>query len=72
MKAILGFTRVLVRGVDKVKRKLEFVLMALNVRKIVAQRATLFGKKRKRQFLHYFNRNYRFLFSQRHLCPEPF
>ena len=62
----------LVRGVDKVKRELGFVLIALNVRKIVAQRTTLFDKKRKRQFLHYFNRNYRFLFSQRHLCPEPF
>ena len=72
MKAILGFTQMSVRGIDKVKRELGFVQMVLNVRKIVAQRATLFGKKRKRQFLHYFNRNYRFLFSQRHLCPEPF
>ena len=35
----------LVRGVDKVKRELGFVLMALNVRKIVAQRGTLFDKK---------------------------
>ena len=33
MKAILGFTRMSVRGIDKVKRELGFVLMALNVRK---------------------------------------
>ena len=40
MKAILGFTRMSVRGIHKVKRELGFVLMALNIRKIVAQRAT--------------------------------
>jgi len=47
MKAILGFTRMSVQGVDKVKRKLRFVLMALNVRKIVAQRATLLDKNKE-------------------------
>ena len=46
MKAILGFTRMTVLGIDKVKSELGFVLMALNVRKIVAQRATLFEKKK--------------------------
>ena len=39
MKAILGFTRMSVRGINKVKRELGFVLMALNIRKIAAQRA---------------------------------
>ena len=39
MKAILGFTRMSVRGLNKVKRELGFVLMALNIRKVVAQRA---------------------------------
>jgi transposase len=39
MKAILGFTRMSVRGINKVKRELGFVLMALNIRKVVAQRA---------------------------------
>ncbi|MDT3797005.1 IS1182-like element ISSau3 family transposase, partial [Staphylococcus aureus] len=34
MKAILGFTRMSVRGINKVKRELGFVLMALNIRKI--------------------------------------
>ncbi|WP_440863853.1 transposase, partial [Staphylococcus shinii] len=39
MKAILGFTRMSVRGITKVKRELGFVLMTLNIRKVVAQRA---------------------------------
>ena len=39
MKAILGFTRMSVRGINKVKRELGFVLMALNIREIAAQRA---------------------------------
>ena len=39
MKAIVGFTRMSVRGLNKVKRELGFVLMALNIRKVVAQGA---------------------------------
>ena len=39
MKAILGFTRMSVRGIIKAKRELGFVLMALNIRKVTAQRA---------------------------------
>ncbi|ATH61423.1 hypothetical protein BJD96_13890 (plasmid) [Staphylococcus nepalensis] len=39
MKAILGFTRMSVRGINKVKRELGFVLMVLNIRKLAAQRA---------------------------------
>ncbi len=42
MKAILGFTPMSVRGLDKVKRELGLVLMALNIRKIAAQRAAKF------------------------------
>ena len=38
MKAILGFTRMSVRGINKAKRELGFVLMALNIRKVTAQR----------------------------------
>ena len=38
MKAILGFTRMSVRGINKAKRELGFVLMALNMRKVTAQR----------------------------------
>ncbi|XKF74019.1 hypothetical protein LG295_13495 [Staphylococcus pseudoxylosus] len=39
MMAILGFTRMSARGINKVKRALGFILMALNIR--------------KRQFLYY-------------------
>ena len=68
MKAILGFTRMSVRGLNKVKRELGFVLMALNIRKVVAQRAENNQKFIKRQFLYYFNRNCLFHLS-RTLCP---
>ena len=57
MKAILGFTRMSVRGINKAKRELGFVLMALNIRKVTAQRAENNQKIIKRQFLYYFNRN---------------
>ena len=56
MKAILGFTRMSVRGINKVKRELGFVLMALNIRKVTAQRAEN-NQIIKRQFLYNFNRN---------------
>ena len=69
MKAILGFTRMSVRGLNKVKRELGFVLMALNIRKVVAQREK--SKFIKRQFLYYFNRNCFFSLS-RTLCPGLF
>ena len=69
MKAILGFTRMSVRGLNKVKRELGFVLMALNIRKVVAQRVKII--KIKRQFLYYFNRNCLFHYP-RTLCPGLF
>ena len=69
MKAILGFTRMSVRGLNKVKRELGFVLMALNIRKVVAQREN--NQFIKRQFLYYFNRNCLFHLS-RTLCPGLF
>ena len=50
MKAILGFTRMSVRGLNKVKRELGFVLMALNIRKVVAQRAENNQKFKKDNF----------------------
>ena len=64
MKAILGFTRMSVRGLNKVKRELGFVLMALNIRKVVAQRAENNQKFIKRQFLYYFNRNCLFHYQE--------
>ncbi|WP_353462739.1 IS1182 family transposase [Mammaliicoccus sciuri] len=40
LKAILGFTRMSLRGKSKVKRELGIALMATNIRKMVALRAT--------------------------------
>ena len=72
MKAILGFTRMSVRGLNKVKRELGFVLMALNIRKVVAQRAENNRKFIKRQFLYYFNRNCLFSLIQELYVPDSF
>ena len=63
MKAIFGFTRMSVRGINKAKRELGFVLMALNMRKVTAQRTENIQKIIKRQFLYYFNRNCLFYLS---------
>ena len=71
MKAILGFTRMSVRGLNKVKRELGFVLMALNIRKVVAQRAENNQKFIKRQFLYYFNRNCLFHYQELYV-PDSF
>ncbi len=58
MKAILGFTRMSVRGINKVKRELGFVLMALNIRKIAAQRAVHYKIHiKKADFYQINNRN---------------
>ena len=56
MKAILGFTRMSVRGINKVKRELGFVLMALNIRKIAAQRAVHYNTL-SADFYQIINRN---------------
>ena len=37
VKSILSFTRMSVREINKAKRELEFVLMALNIRKVTVQ-----------------------------------
>ena len=56
VKSILSFTRMSVREINKAKRELEFVLMALNIRKVTVQRAKN-NQNYKRQFLYFFNRN---------------
>ncbi len=43
-EAILIFTRMSVRGMNKAKRQLRFVLMTLNIRKVPAQRAENYKK----------------------------
>ena len=63
MKAIWGFPRISVRGINKTKRKLGFALMALTIRKVAAQRAEINQKHYKRQFLYNFNRNCLYLLS---------
>ena len=73
MKAILGFTRMSVRGINKVKRELGFVLMALKIRKIAAQRAVHYKMHiKKADFYQIINRNQLFtlpknLMSQPHV-----
>ena len=52
VKSILSFTRMSVREINKAKRELEFVLMALNIRKVTVQRAKII-KNYKRQFLYF-------------------
>ena len=44
VKSILSFTRMSVREINKAKRELEFVLMALNIRKVTVQRAKIIKK----------------------------
>ena len=70
MKAILGFTRMSVRGINKAKRELGFVLMALNIRKVTVNELKII-KIIKRQFLYYFNRNCLFHYLDT-LCPGLF
>ena len=62
-----------VRGINKVKRELGFVLMALNIRKVTAQRAKNNQKNnKKRQFLYYFNRNCLYLLILELYVPGSF
>ena len=71
MKAILGFTRMSVRGINKVKRELGFVLMALNIRKIAAQRAVYYQYK-KADFYQIINRNQLFTLPKNLMSQPPF
>ena len=71
MKAILGFTRMSVRGLNKVKRELGFVLMALNIRKVVAQRAENNQKFIKDNF-YIISIEIVFFHLSRTLCPGLF
>ena len=48
MKAIWGFPRISVRGINKTKRKLGFALMALTIRKVATQRAEINQKHYKK------------------------
>ena len=56
MKAILGFNRMSVRGINKVKREFGFVFMALNLRKLVASSAAKLMVKGKKSEIFRFLR----------------
>ncbi|HCZ2625466.1 TPA: transposase, partial [Staphylococcus aureus] len=72
MKAILGFTRMSVRGINKVKRELGFVLMALNIRKIAAQRAVHYKIHiKKADFYRIINRNQLFTLPKNLMSQAP-
>ncbi|MFP1134335.1 transposase, partial [Staphylococcus epidermidis] len=55
VKAILSFTRMSVREINKAKRELEFVLMALNIRKVTVQRAKNNQKNYKKDNFYIFS-----------------
>ena len=56
VKSILSFTRMSVREINKAKREPEFVLMALNIRKVTVQRAKN-NQNYKKTISIFFNRN---------------
>ena len=70
MKAILGFTRMSVRGINKVKRELGFVLMALNIRKVTAQRAENNQKNYKKDNFYIFSIEIVFFTYLEPFCPS--
>ncbi len=55
VKSILSFTRMSVREINKAKRELEFVLMALNIRKVTVQRAKNNQKNYKKDNFYIFS-----------------
>ena len=62
-----------VRGLNKVKRELGFVLMALNIRKVVAQRAENNQKIYKKDNFYIISIEIVFFFTYpRTLCPGLF
>ncbi|AGU55976.1 hypothetical protein RSAU_002220 [Staphylococcus aureus subsp. aureus 6850] len=63
-----------VRGINKVKRELGFVLMALNIRKIASSTSCILSNTilKKADFYQIINRNTAFLHCLRTLCPSLF
>ncbi|MGW9831786.1 hypothetical protein ACUW92_001376 [Staphylococcus epidermidis] len=72
MKAILGFTRMSVRGINKAKRELGFVLIALNIRKVTAQRAENNKKNNKKDNFYIISIEIVFFIYLGTLCPRLF
>lgn len=59
-----------VRGINKVKREFGFVLMAFNIRKVVAQPAEIIKKFIKKTISILIDRNCLFLFIQKLYIPD--
>ncbi|MGX0138480.1 transposase [Staphylococcus epidermidis] len=75
MKAILGFTRISVRGgrgINKAKRELGFVLMVLNIRKVPAQQAENNQKNNKKDNFYIISIEIVFFIYPGTLCPRLF
>ena len=79
MKLVDGFTKVIlsficmsVRNVTKVKRELGFVLMALNIRKVTAQRAENNQKNNKKDNFYIISIEIVFFIYLGTLCPTLF
>ena len=72
MKAIWGFPRISVRGINKTKRKLGFALMALTIRKVAAQRAEINQKHYKKDNFYIISIEIVFIYYPGNLCPELF
>ena len=71
MKAILGFTRMSVRGINKAKRELGFVLMALNIRKVTAQRAENHQKNYKKDNFYIISIEIVFIYLSWNFMSQP-
>ena len=72
IKAILDFTRMSVRGINKAKRELGFVLIALNIRKVTAQRAENNKKNNKKDNFYIISIEIVFFIYLGTLCPRLF
>ena len=72
MKTIFGFTRMSVRGINKAKRELGFVLMALNIRKVTAQRAENNQKNNKKDNFYIISIEIVFFYLSWDFMSQPF
>ncbi|MHD0383808.1 IS1182 family transposase [Staphylococcus simulans] len=73
LKANLGFTRMSVRGIEKVETEVGIACMAVNVRKLAALRAAIFSINiKKRRFSEIIMKIVAFIRSQNIYVPTPF
>ena len=70
MKAILCYTRMSVRGINKAKRELGFLLMGLNIRKVTAQRAENNQKNYKKDNFYIISIEIVFIYLSWNFMPQ--